>query len=378
MNNLYITILFIISLSLFAYLLRNRPIISSANRNLTLDAFRGVLAPIVLTHHFILTYNWKATGSWEVGDLFVGNLGSIPVSLFFMITGYLFVGKIVHGVSSWTTLAMNRLLRIYPLYIFMLIAIFLVYFSSYKGITNANEISKSIAAGVVFFLRPLNDFNIGRVIAGVQWTLFYEAIFYISLPLISLCLYKQKISKIILPSLLSLIVLLVCFINVSVRYELFILFAIGGFSYFISQSKISASIKKYGSYLSIASIVISFNFTESYSILQMITIGILFVSVCCKSDLFGLLKSNGLIFLGDISYSIYLVHGFILYLLFTYFDVYNFNGVGRIQFYSILPFVMAIVVLVSSITYRYVEKPFLGKANLLFCAFKNYRHSTKN
>lgn len=110
----------------------------------------------------------------------------------------------------------------------------------------------------------------------------------------------------------------------------------------------------------------------------MITIGILFVSVCCKSDLFGLLKSNGLIFLGDISYSIYLVHGFILYLLFTYFDVYNFNGVGRIQFYSILPFVMAIVVLVSSITYRYVEKPFLGKANLLFFAFKNYRHSTKN
>lgn len=370
MNDIYISTVFIISLFLAAYLLRNRPVIVSKNRNLTLDAFRGLLAPMVLTHHFILTYNWKKTGVWEASDLFVGNLGSIPVSLFFMITGYLFVGKIVSGVSSWRILAINRLLRIYPLYILMLAGIFLVYFMSCKSSSGTQEILKTIAKGIIFFLRPINGFDISRVIAGVQWTLLYEAIFYISLPFISLFLCKPSNKKSMILAIISLIIVLFSVAILHVKYELFTLFIIGGVASFISKSKISNKIKKYGSHVAIASILVSFIYTESYSLLQMFTLGLLFISICCKSDMYGMLKSKGLIYLGDISYSIYLVHGFILYVAFTYLDILDFQKIGSIEFYSLFPVVIAVVILVSSLTYRYIETPFSGKAASLISLFK--------
>ncbi|EIT3801845.1 acyltransferase [Escherichia coli] len=161
------------------FLLQHANVNASKGRNLTIDGFRGLLAPMVLLHHFTLTYNWKVEGAWMVHNLFVGNLGSIPVSLFFMITGYLFIGKISKGVSSWPELAVGRIFRIYPLYILMLAIIYSVYFVTYEGETSFSSLVKSLAAGIAFFLQPINGYNIGRSISGVQWTLFYEALFYI-------------------------------------------------------------------------------------------------------------------------------------------------------------------------------------------------------
>ncbi|TGC06817.1 hypothetical protein CRG93_18420 [Escherichia sp. E2593] len=114
---------------------------------------------------------------------------------FFMITGYLFVGKISKGVRSWPELAAGRIFRIYPLYILMLAIIYSVYFVTYDGETSLSSLVKSLAAGMAFFLQPLNGYNIGRSISGVQWTLFYEALFYISLPLLSLIIKKRWFLK---------------------------------------------------------------------------------------------------------------------------------------------------------------------------------------
>lgn len=357
MDSVILFTVFFVSMCFAAFLLRNANVNASTGRNLTIDGFRGWLAPMVLLHHFALTYNWKAEGEWAVNSLFVGNLGSIPVSFFFMITGYLFIGKISKGVRSWPELAVGRIFRIYPLYILMLLIIYTVYFVSYDGETSFSSLFKSIVAGMVFFLQPINGYNIGRSISGVQWTLFYEALFYISLPLLSLIIKKGRSSKIY--GALSSIVLIVCFYATSVRYELFILFAIGGIAYYIMKLNIDFMKGNACSVFSLVICVIAFTQTTSYSLYQMLLLGMVFTFISSGNDIFGALRKNGLVYLGDISYSIYLTHGFLLYAAFTVFNVYDLSKVSRVEFYIIFPIVLFATVITSIVTYKIVETPFI-------------------
>lgn len=357
MDNLILFIVFFVSMVIAVFLLQHANVNASKGRNLTIDGFRGLLAPMVLLHHFTLTYNWKVEGAWMVNNLFVGNLGSIPVSLFFMITGYLFIGKISKGVSSWPELAVGRIFRIYPLYILMLAIIYSVYFVTYEGETSFSSLVKSLAAGMAFFLQPINGYNIGRSISGVQWTLFYEALFYISLPLLSFIIKKGRTSKIY--SVISGAVLFLCFYKTSIRYELFILFAIGGIAYYVKQLSIKFLKSHACSIIAIIICLIAFTQTTSYSWYQMILIGMLFILISSGNDIFGSLRKNGLVYLGDISYSIYLTHGFILYAAFTVFNVYDLSGVPRVGFYILFPIIFFVTVIVSIFTYKMVETPFI-------------------
>ncbi len=70
-------------------------------RSSPIDAVRGLLATSVVCHHFIVTYYWKVNGVWDrpKSDL-LNNMGAVPVSLFFMITGFLFFGKIYKKIQT--------------------------------------------------------------------------------------------------------------------------------------------------------------------------------------------------------------------------------------------------------------------------------------
>ncbi|WP_155519215.1 acyltransferase family protein, partial [Lactobacillus delbrueckii] len=60
-------------------------------RSSPIDALRGLLATSVVCHHFVVTYHWKVSGVWErPQSAILNNMGVVPVSLFFMITGFLF------------------------------------------------------------------------------------------------------------------------------------------------------------------------------------------------------------------------------------------------------------------------------------------------
>ena len=68
---------------------------SDSNRTSTVDGLRGILALSVMAHHFYITYIWKTAGDWEKPEsIVIDNFGAVAVSLFFLITGYLFISKI--------------------------------------------------------------------------------------------------------------------------------------------------------------------------------------------------------------------------------------------------------------------------------------------
>ncbi len=112
--------LYLGTLVLLAFALRRSPLLTEETlaRSSPLDALRGILATAVVCLHFVLTYHLKAEGQWREPDSdLLYNMGVVPVSLFFMITGYLFFGKVYRRTPDWSELLRSRVLRVMPLYL---------------------------------------------------------------------------------------------------------------------------------------------------------------------------------------------------------------------------------------------------------------------
>ena len=84
---------------------------------------------------------------------------------------------------------------------------------------------------------------------------------------------------------------------------------------------------------------------------------VLFYSVARGNSLFGMLTSRASILLGEISYSIYLLHGVVLYVLFTKTTVVDVSRFSLSEFFYFMPLVSVLVVIISMVTYLTIEKP---------------------
>ena len=191
----------------------------SLRRDSAIDGLRGLLAVSVMTHHFYITYVWKTTGVWKAPEYnALENIGSIPVSLFFMITGFLFLSKIKKGVTDWKELYIGRIKRIYPLYISVAVISFTVLLFEVPHL-EVGEILKSIVKWFVFEGGIIDGISTTRLIAGVNWTLAYEFTFYLLLPAISL-IYGFKVKN----NLLAITLTLAAFIGFHTGIKLYLIF----------------------------------------------------------------------------------------------------------------------------------------------------------
>ncbi len=90
------------------------------NRLRSLDGLRNFLALAVVFHHGAIYHRYLVDGVWELPPShFYTILGPIGVSLFFMITGFLFWSRLLrqHGRPGWRRLYIDRVFRIGPLYL---------------------------------------------------------------------------------------------------------------------------------------------------------------------------------------------------------------------------------------------------------------------
>ncbi len=328
----------------------------SLSRDSAIDGLRGLLSVSVLAHHFYITYVWKISGSWVAPtQLPINNLGAISVSLFFMITGFLFIRKIKGGNIIWLDLYKGRLKRIYPLYIFIGIIVLIITLTStkYEGVGLYRYIKSSLH-WVFFSSYQVGTANTGRMIAGVNWTLLYEWGFYLSLPIIA-CFLNRK-NKVTPMLIVLLPVLIYIFHITSLKiYFLFVLSYLSTINATVIRNAI-ARFKVFSSILTLTLFMFTYNFTKAYSLLQMILVLLIFIMICNGESLFGFLKLKGMKVLGDISYSIYLTHGLVLYISFSIVKIYDFNN-GLLSYYLYYPLIVLVTILVSFITYSFIEHP---------------------
>ena len=331
----------------------------------SIDGVRGFLALFVVFHHFIIVYYWKVEGAWQrpPEDIFQ-NYGKVGVVIFFMITGYLFFAKINNKERpiNWILMFKSRLFRILPLYIFALLIITLIVFnnSNYQLNISPAMLVKDLAKWGLFIGGTINGFLDTRVIiAGVDWTLKYEWLFYFSLPIIALVGKKVGVFGLIV---LVLISVFGYFIPVSFLYfssEFLIYFSIGAMTSCISKGFMLHIAKRSFLISTINTILITLVLTypNTLDFIHVIMISVLFIFIAAGNTLFGLLSLRASVVLGEISYSIYLLHGIILYVIFTAHSPVSLSDLLVDEFMYFMPPISAIIVLVSAFTYLYIEKP---------------------
>jgi peptidoglycan/LPS O-acetylase OafA/YrhL len=357
--------LYAISLVLFCLIAARLPLLSAEaqHRVSPLDGLRGILATAVMVHHFTITYVWHTTSSWQgTNSKVINNMGAVPVSLFFMITGYLFAAKIYRSTPDWGALLSSRLRRIFPMYLFTVVLIAAISFYQTRGeLEPIGETLHALWQWVIFLGAPINGFQDSKLInASVHWTLLYEALFYISLPLLY-CLLRRRLP------VMAIIVALLALACLWPEYhdefhKRFVkLFAVGIAVALLEDKLRKTSINFSGALCSVIAIgvlLISLKM-RTYSTGQMLILGIPFALFVMGNSIGGLLEHRGLKILGEASFSIYLLHGIVIYTLFSLLGIYDFANASLSHYAWYLPLVIVLVSSLSVLTYWGIERPFL-------------------
>ena len=158
-----------------------------------IDGLRGYLSFAVLLTHIVSAHGWYETRIWtSPPGAFYQLCALVPVSLFFMITAFLFWSKVIASDGKLETgrYLNNRLRRLGPLYWASLVVLFLI-----VGVRTGWRLDKSpltlivsVARWLIFGLggRPdLNGLRQTFLINPPLWTLSYEWLFYLALPFLA-------------------------------------------------------------------------------------------------------------------------------------------------------------------------------------------------
>jgi len=338
------------------------------NRYDSIDGLRGFLGVGVFIHHASIWYIFSQTGVWELpkSNLYV-HLGQTSVSLFFMISSFLFISKLLNNKEgfNWKQFYISRFLRLGPLYFLSLIIVLLcvMEISNWKLMVDFKVFIVSILKwiGFTIFGEPiLNNVSYTPYINGAVWSLPYEWLLYFSLPVLSIVISQKKPSIFII--LISLLFMVLFSMYHGYGYHHLLSFMGGAIApFFKKYSKIKLNFNTtFFSILVLLCLLLIVQFNSSYSIICKLLITIVFTIIALGNTLFGILKNTTLKFLGEISYSTYLLHCIILFVTGYYIiGMENLQRFSKIEYCLLILVIAPLVVFISFLAFYWIEKPFM-------------------
>ncbi len=331
-----------------------------------IDGLRGYAALSVFVFHLIVTHRFIETGIWEAPDSrFYGLLGPVGVSLFFMITGFLFWGKMLRaqGRPHWQNLYIGRFFRIAPMYLFVvLVMLYIVFartdFQLHEPVdVVVGSMLQWLALGAINTQPDVNGYQATHVLAGVTWTIWYEWIFYASLMATAYFARGRK-HFIFVISALSLCLAGKSWLDINTM-GFAVLFLCGMTIASLLHANIILKMSQ-GVSSSIALACLVAIFTTSYSGYGTVTsmlLALFFYLVCSGTSVFGVLTSAPASRLGNISYSLYLMQGLVLSTIFSIAPVRNFAMASAHAYWAIGIVCAGVLLLGASLGYTLIERP---------------------
>lgn len=351
----------------------------------SLDGLRGILAISVFFVHALLSYYYVQTGNWGGGHVsnFYAQMGTFPVTMFFFVTGFLFWSKLIESPSGTPFFAFikTRARRILPAYFCSLTSALVILFWQY-GLHARVSLSKLatqvflwVLCGVPFGFPTINGLSASHITtAGVFWTLRIEWAFYLLVPFIGWFARKSRV----------LLYLLLCvLVNFAIPMDrlhyvagklldlpyMLAHFSVPCFSVGIlaahTRRKWKLDMLRHWLCTPVAIVlwlVAMFVAPPRFGFIESGLLAPIFFMVVFGNDFHGLLTSRLLSFLGTISYSLYVMHGVVLYACTQSMNRFvELKSLDTLQYWFLVGLIGAMVIVVSSLTYRFVEYPWLRK-----------------
>ncbi len=331
-----------------------------------IDGLRGFLAPAVFLSHVVSSYYWYRSGHWGWPPSTAYTLcGSAPVSLFFMVTGFLFWRRAAAapGRMDIKALLRSRLRRLAPLYLTCLTVIVAIV-GIETGWTLAvppMALASSLIQWASFGVMGLPDINglaHTTLIDPALWTLRYEWLFYLALPALSFLATPRRLAGLVLAAaVLSMTGQLAPLDYVAANFLVGMV---------VAQVAVSRPLPpmlrtRAAAVLALLPLVaLALGSDGDFSILESLALAPVFAVVAAGNDVFGTLSTRAARCLGLISYGTYVLHGIVLFLALAL--VSRFVAIGDLDpavYWALTVPIAAVVVAVSAASYRWIEHPFL-------------------
>lgn len=347
-------------------------------RYVSIDGLRGYLAFFVFLHHSCIWFFYLQTGRWELppSNLFV-QLGQGSVALFFMVTSFLFVSKMLDEKAQridWLKLYASRVARLFPLYLLALSFVFLfaAFESDWKLAVSVEHLLTSVFKWITFTINGKPDINgvknTSIMIASVTWSLPYEWFFYLCLPLFAACMTGRLYWWGIVFSVVSLQVMLDFWSPRSIVLTCFSGGVVAAIAVRFQFVGVIAG-KWYSTAVVIASLAAILFFKTAYDPVALFLLSLVFLIVAAGNDIFGVLRITSARWLGELSYGVYLLHGLVLFFVFNF--VIGYDDVRKLEplkFWALLFLITPVVLGVAHIAHFAVERPAMRKVKSLLFA----------
>ena len=352
-----------------------------SGRFASIDGLRGYLAFGVFLHHGCIWFFYQHSGAWAAPpSRLYTHLGHGSVALFFMITGFLFFSKLIDARAKpldWLQLYVSRVLRLVPLYLVVMALLFAT-----VAVLSGGELHEPARTVVKQALRwlsftivgnpPINQVEVTKiVVAGVTWSLPYEWFFYGVLPLLALTVGIVPRWPWLLLGLITLIGLLNWH-----ALPVYLWTFTGGIAAALacrSPRLCRWAASPTAGLLVVACItaaVALFPSATDYGAVALLALA--FVLIACGNSLFGLLLHPASRTLGEAAYSIYLLHGLLLFTLFHFVLGADRTGAALtagVHWTWVLA-LAPVLVLVSHASFRLIEAPAMRATPTLTAALR--------
>ncbi|MFN4364859.1 acyltransferase family protein [Chryseobacterium hispalense] len=322
----------------------------------TLQILRAFAAISVLITHVFQKSNFKPFGGYFLS-------GQYGVDIFFVLSGFLIYLTTKEQTNPWKYLK-KRVFRIYPLYLFALLfyILYLINFQDFK-------LDFKTLVQNILMLPWDTKWSYKSLIVGVAWSTLFEMFFY---SLFFLLLFS-KVQKIFIFVLIPLL-FLICFslirfttiennipfvsLFVSLAGSIHMIFFLAGciIGELFIKNRIPKLQKNGYTFILFGSFVfmIMTMLMPYYHTLSFFACILLFISVLQYESYFSLdinkRSTAFMIYMGDISYSIYIFHVLVISVLIIWIK----------NIPALLAVTILITLIISSFTYNYIEKKFIA------------------
>jgi peptidoglycan/LPS O-acetylase OafA/YrhL len=350
-----------------------------------LDGLRGFLACGVFFYHAAVYHQYLQDGQWVVPpSRFYALIGQSGVALFFMITGYLFWGRMIaeRGRPNWIQLYTGRIFRIGPLYLFAIAVMSLLVFqrTGFKLHVPLPSLATELIEWSMLGILGGPDVNgyprTPLLLAGVTWTLAYEWKFYFSLIIIA---FAARDNRTHLPFAAAGLIVSLIYLRFirpdSLEACCTALFSVGMLCASLERRGLTPTLPDVISSVVILGLLAVMMLTSSsvYAPWPIILLGGVFYLIISGANLIGLLSSRPARRLGDVSYGIYLLHGLVLTLVFTPASIRTFALGSPTQHWATIVACSIILLFVSAVTHVGIERLGIDFGKRVFVALESVR-----
>lgn len=344
----------------------------------SLQALRGLAAILVMLFHYRFYLRSQVENGTTIWDALFG-WGIIGVDIFFIISGFIMVyttQNYTQSLFSTKRFLINRVIRIFPMYYVGLLITFLL--SGAMSTFHYPEKVQNLLSALTFTVYK-TDITPHYIDDGgmynIRWTLNYEVYFYIAF---SVCLLVKHR----LLALIGFSALMICLIPAIAGFQPttsiqgypfhsptlglltnpvfleFIIGAIVGYLYLkLKNITSSTKIQAIASFISLSLFmyVIYGIYNESlraFNTESAIILGVFILFITLADPLLKKYIPHILTYLGDISFSLYLLHGAIgsaVMKRMELFELSNYKGIVTVVI------AISLSIFISHLTHKYIE-----------------------